>query len=185
LGAGGVSFHVGVHLFDIARYVLGDIESATGFCFNLPRERIDKKTGALTQVETDDFANCWFRFKNGARGQWCVSRVTPPFAEYGYVEVIGTEGALKASLSRGRIDILKSSHPAEPAWTNLALPPSATDNTQHALRRLMHSFVDSCLRGQIDLSRDASFDDGLVAQQGLSALLIANGGSWVQLEHAP
>ena len=66
-------------------------------------------------VETDDFANCWFQFANGVRGQWCVSRVTPPFAEYGYVEVIGTEGALKAALSRGRIDVLKSSRPADPA----------------------------------------------------------------------
>ena len=32
-------------------------------------------------------------------GQWFISRVTPPFADNGYVEVIGPEGALKASLS--------------------------------------------------------------------------------------
>ena len=101
LAAGGVICHVGVHLFDIAHYVLGKIESATGFCFNLPRQRADKRTGEMTSVETDDFANCWFRFASGMRGQWCVSRVTPPFAEYGYVEVIGTEGALKAVAEQG------------------------------------------------------------------------------------
>ena len=132
------------------------------------------KTGEPTMVETDDFANCWFRFANGVRGQWCVSRVTPPFAEYGYVEVIGTEGALKAALSRGRIDVLKSSRPAEPAWQELPLPPEAKDDTQHALTGLMHGFVEACRRGRIDADLDASFHDGLAAQQGMAAVVAAN-----------
>jgi len=183
LAAGGVICHVGVHLFDIARYVMGEIESATGFCFNLPRQRVDRQTGTLTSVETDDFANCWFRFASGMRGQWCVSRVTPPFGEYVYVEVIGTKGALKAALSRGRIDVLKSSRPADPAWSDVPLPHPAADNTQHALRPLMHGFVDACLRGHINPNLDASFHDGLAAQQGLAALLAANANSsWVRLD---
>jgi predicted dehydrogenase len=183
LAAGGVLFNIGSHLFDIARYVLGPIEFATGFFFNVPRERIDVKTGAQTTVETDDFANCWFRLASGVRGQWCVSRVTPPFAEIGYVEVIGTDGALKASLSRGRIDLLKSSRPVEPAWKELPLPPAAKDDTQHALTGLMHSFVEACLRGRIDSDLDASFADGLAAQQGIAAVVAANTQSaWVRLD---
>ena len=174
LAAGGVLFNIGSHLFDIARYVLGPIESATGFFFNVPRQRLDRKTGEPTMVETDDFANCWFQFANGVRGQWCVSRVTPPFAEYGYVEVIGTEGALKAALSRGRIDVLKSSRPADPAWQELPLPPEAKDDTQHALTGLMHGFVEACRRGRIDADLDASFHDGLAAQQGMAAVVAAN-----------
>jgi predicted dehydrogenase len=185
LAAGGVTCHIGVHLFDIAHYVIGSIESATGFSFNLPRQRADKRTGEMTSVETDDFASCWFRFANGMRGQWCVSRVTPPFADYGYVEVIGTEGALKAALSRGRIDVLKASRPAESAWREVPLPPGATDNSQHALRFLMHGFVNACLRGHIDPDVDASFHDGLRAQQGLAALWAANANPrWVRLDEA-
>ena len=183
LAAGGVICHVGVHLFDIARYLLGKIESATGFCFNLPRQRPYKRTGEMTIVETDDFANCWLQFASGVRGQWCVSRVTPPFAEYGYVEVIGTEGALKASLSRGRIDVLKASRPAEPAWHEMVLPRDGSSNTQHALNRLMCGFVDACLRGHINPDIDASFHDGLAAQQGLAALLAANENpGWMMLD---
>jgi predicted dehydrogenase len=182
MAAGGVMCHIGVHLFDIAHYVIGRIESATGFCFNLPRHRADRRTGEMTSVDTDDFCNCWFRFANGMRGQWCVSRVTPPFAEYGYVEVIGTEGALKAALSRGRIDVLRASRPAEPAWKEVPLPREATDNTQHALTRLMHGFVDACLRGHINSDLDASFHDGLAAQQGLAALVAANANAnWALL----
>jgi predicted dehydrogenase len=183
--AGGVIFHIGVHLFDIARYLLGTIESATGFCFNLPRQRADKRTREMTSVETDDFGNCWFQFASGVRGQWCVSRVTPPFAEYGYVEVIGTEGALKAALSRGRIDVLKTSRPTEPAWKEVDFPREGPSNTQHALDRLMHGFVNACLRGYINPDLDASFHDGLAAQQGVAAILATNGSAgWVRLEEA-
>jgi len=108
--------------------------------------------------------------------------VTPSFAEYGYVEVIGTEGALKASLSRGRIDVLKASRPAEPAWREVVLPRDASSRTQHALNRLMHGFVDACLRGHINPDIDASFHDGLAAQQGLAALLATNENpGWMRL----
>ena len=148
----------------------------------MPRERLEQKTGAPTTVETDDFANCWFQFASGVRGQWCVSRVTPPFAEYGYVEVIGTEGGLKASLSRGRIDVLKRSSPAEPAWQTVPLPAEAMDDTQHALTGLMHGFVNACRRGRIDPNLDASFHDGLAAQQGMAAVVAANEApGWIPL----
>ena len=182
LAPGGVVFNVGSHLFDIARYVLGPIESATGFFFNLQRQRLDRTTGEPVTIETDDFGNCWMEFASGARGQWCVSRVTPPFGEYGYVEVIGTEGALKAALSRGRIDILKRSRPDEAPWKALPLPDGAHDDKQHALRLLMHGFVDACLHGSAVSDVPATFHDGLAAQQGLSAVVTANADRrWVRL----
>jgi predicted dehydrogenase len=183
LAPGGMLFHIGPHLFDIARFVLGPIEAATGFLFSVPRRRPDRKTGEAVDVETDDFVNCWMRFADGAMGQWCVSRVTPPFAEYGYVEVVGTHGALKASLSRGRIDILKSSQLQDAPWKDVPLPAGATDNTQHALRMLMHGFVDACLHGAPMSDVPATFHDGLAAQQGLSAVLAANADlRWVRLD---
>jgi predicted dehydrogenase len=183
LAPGGMLFHIGSHLFDIARFVLGPIEAATGFLFNVPRRRRDRKTGQEVEIETDDFANCWMKFANGAMGQWCVSRVTPPFAEYGYVEVVGTEGALKASLSRGRIDILKRSQPEDPSWKEVTLPAGATDDTQHALRMLMHGFVDACLHGAPESDIPATFHDGLAAQQGLTAVLAANADlRWIRLD---
>jgi predicted dehydrogenase len=182
LAGGGLVYDMGSHLFDIARHVLGPIESATGFFLHLPRERLEKETGRRTGVETDDLGSSWFRFASGVSGQWFVSRVTPPFAEIGYVEVIGTEGALKAALSRGKVDLLKRSRPDEPAWGELPLPPEAKDGTPHALPRMMRSFVDACLRGRIDPQTDASFHDGLAAQQGIAAVVAANSSpGWYRL----
>ena len=85
------------------------------------------------------------------RGQRFISRATPTLTDNGYVEVIGPEGALKASLSRGTVDVLKASSPAGPARKlSPPLPQEAHDGKPHCLTLMMRSFVDACLRGSLD-----------------------------------
>jgi len=165
---------VGSHLFDIVRFVLGPIESVTGFVHSIPRRRKEKRSGRTTTVETDDLTAAWFTQQDGIRGQWFASRVTPPFAEYGYLEVIGLEGALKASLSRGKIDILKISRPIQPEWQELPLPAAAKDGEAHCLGLMMRSFIEACLRKSLDGEIDASFHDGVAAQRCIAEVLQSN-----------
>jgi predicted dehydrogenase len=139
----------------------------------------------LTPVQTDDIAAAWFRHESGVRGQWFISRATPRYTENGHLEVIGPEGALKASLSRGKMDMLKVSRPNRPDWEELPLPEEAGDGKPHSLGIMMRSFVDACLRGKRDETVDASFVDGLAAQQGLSAVVEANKQlTWIPLNRA-
>jgi predicted dehydrogenase len=182
----GVLFHLGSHLFDIVRFVLGPLDRVTGFVHTLPRMRTHALTGEPSMVETDDLAAAWFRSKGGVRGQWFIGRVTPPFAERGYLEVIGPEGALKAGLSRGAVDILKISLPSRPEWEDLPLPNEARDGKPHSLRLMMHSFVDACIRGELDSEIDASFEDGLAVQEAMEAVIEADRGlKWVMLQTNP
>jgi len=186
IAGGGLLFDLGSHLFDVARFVLGPIETAIGYAHHIPRERPDVDTGHPTAVETDDLANVWFRHAGGPRGQLFVSRITPSFTQNGYLEVIGTEGALKASLSRGKFDFLKISRPTSPEWADVALPAAAADGQPHALEIMMRSFVDACLRGRLDPEVDASFRDGLAAQEALAAVLESQKrGCWVPLDQIP
>jgi predicted dehydrogenase len=179
---GGVLFHLGSHLFDIARFVLGPMEAVTGFVHKLPRLRPHVITGELSMIETDDIAAAWFRSGNRVRGQWFIGRVTPPFAERGYLEVIGPEGALKAGLSRGSVDVLKISRPRQPEWEDVPLPDEARDGKPHSLKLMMHSFVDACLRGELNSEIDASFADGLAAQEAMAAVIEADRSmKWVTL----
>jgi predicted dehydrogenase len=173
LAGGGLLFDVGSHLFDILRFVLGPIESVTGFVQRIPRSRRERQSGQITTVETDDLAAAWFTQGDGIRGQWFVSRITPPFGEYGYLEVIGLEGALKASLSRGKIDVLKISRPLQPDWELLPLPVEARDGKPHCLGLMMRNFVEASLRGSLDAKIDASFHDGLAAQRCIEDVLQA------------
>ena len=167
----GMLFDLGSHLFDITHHVLGPIDSVIGYTHVVPREAPDKITGELSTVETDDMVNAWIRHANGMRGQFFISRVTPPFAQLGYLEIVGDQGALKAALSRGGVDFIRASTPGMPEWMDLPLPKEASDGTPHALGIMMRSFVDACLRGSLDAGLDASFEDGLAAQLAMSALL--------------
>ena len=185
LAGGGVLFDVGSHLFDIVRYILGPIDMVSGFLHRVPRQRMERESGKLANVETDDLAVVSFCHDNGVHGQWFFSRVSPKFAENGYVEVIGPQGALKASLSRGTVDVLKVSVPADPEWKELRLAEEAYDGQSHCLGRMMRSFVDACLRGKLDADEDASFDDGLAAQRGLAAVIQSQQSyRWVALREA-
>ena len=169
LAGGGMLFDMGSHLFDLAYHVLGPIDAATGILINLPREREDRTTGERTTVETDDIAAAQFQHASGPHGEWFLSRVTPPHTENGYLEVIGDEGALQCTLSRGNVERLRVSRPTAPQWEDVPLPEEAQSGTPHALGIMMRSFVDAILRGSLD-ERDAPFGDGLAAQEGLSAV---------------
>jgi predicted dehydrogenase len=180
---GGLLYDVGSHLFDAARYVLGPIEGASGFLHHVPRQRPDGRSGEPVNVETDDLATAWFRHASGVRGHWWVSRISPSYARNGTLEVIGTEGALRATLSRGIRDSLERSTPYEPDWQPVPLPPEARDGEPHALGAMMRSFVDACLRGKLDGDIDASFADGLAVQRGLAAVMASDAElRWVRLD---
>ena len=182
LAGGGQLFDMGSHLFDAARFLLGPVETATGWLHYFQRDAEDTRTGAQTAVETDDIAAAWFLHERGVRGEWFMSRATPPHTENGYVEVIGPEGALQCPLSRGNVERLRASRPAAPEWQDLPLPAESQDGTPHALGIMMRSFVDACFRGRPDGDVDATFVDGLAAQQGLAAVEQGNDGPrWVRL----
>ena len=173
LTGGGLLFDLGSHLFDIVHFLLGPISSVTGFVHRMRRRCTETESGKIIDAETDDLAAAWFTQPDGVRGQWFASRITPPFAEYGYLEVIGTEGALKAGLSRGTVDILKISRPSKPDWQELPLSGGAKDGEPHSLGIMMRSFVEACLRGSLDGNIDASFHDGLAAQGCIEEVLKA------------
>lgn len=178
ISSAGMLFDVGSHLFDITRYVLGPIDSVIGYTHSLPEREDDR-----TRFECDDLVNAWSRHANGVRGQFFVSRITPPFAPLGYLEIVGDQGALKASLSRGGVDFLKASSPAAPEWKDLPLPPDAFDGKPHALGLMMRGFVDACMRGSLDPEVDASFEDGLAAQLAMAALLESQESNrWIHLD---
>ena len=182
VSGGGELYNHGSHLFDIARFVLGPIENVTGFLHRIPRKQPDASTGLMADVETDDIAAAWFRYQSGAHGQWFASRATPRSGENGWLEVIGPDGALRAPLSRGRVDCLQIHRPHQPSWEPLPLPAAAGDGLPHCLTTMMNSFVDACIKGCSNLEVDATFVDGVAAQQGIDAVLQANREyTWVPL----
>ncbi|MCW5798065.1 MAG: Putative Oxidoreductase [Nitrospira sp.] len=179
----GILYDVGSHLFDLIGFIIGPIEAVAGSTLLIPRERIDHRTGELAQVETDDIASAWFVCRDGIQGHLFASRATPNSGDKAYIEVVGREGALRASLSRGSVDILRVSRATHPAWELVPLPAEASDGTSHCLGTMMRSFVDACLRKKLNTDVDASFYDGLAVQRTMDAVQeSACRPHWISLE---
>jgi predicted dehydrogenase len=182
LSGGGELVDHGSHLFDIARFLFGRIEHVTGFLHRIHRKQPDVTNGLIADVETDDIAAAWFQHECGIRGQWFASRATPRSEENGWLEVIGPEGALRASLGRGTVDQLQISRPKQISWEPLPLPAASGEGLPHCLTASMNRFVDACIKGYSDLEVDATFIDGVAAQQSLEAVMVANDRlAWVPL----
>jgi predicted dehydrogenase len=175
----GVLWDSGSHLFDLARWMLGSVSAVNATVQLLPREGADAVTGERVAVETDDHAMAWLRVSNGARGHWHASRITPT-REDAFVQVIGREGALEATISRGRSDRLRAVATGSREWRELPLPEEASRGGSHALMRMMASFAAACHRGALD-EGDASFTDGLAVQRLLGASAAALAAGWVEL----
>lgn len=169
VAGGGVLHDTGSHLFDVARFILGPITAI----------RADLQSAGRPGVEADDVATVGFRCASGAHGQWFASRLTPA-RRPNFIQVIGSEGALEALISRGGFDALSRSTGS--GWEDVGLPDEAGDGRPHALDRMMRSFVDACLQGRL-CDGAASFDDGLAVQRLIAAAEEAAGtGGWVQLD---
>jgi predicted dehydrogenase len=109
-GGSGVLGDLASHGVDLARYLLGDIESLVADTAIFVTER-PKPTGAGShfaiaeggeagEVENEDYLNCLLRFASGARGSLESSRVSVgDQCNYGF-EIHGTKGALNWDFRR-------------------------------------------------------------------------------------
>ena len=176
---GGVLWDSGSHMFDLARFLVGPVAAVRAAVQLLPREAIEAASNERHAVETDDHAMAWLRFSSGARGHWQVSRITPT-RENAFVQVIGREGALDATISRGRSDCLRAIATGSREWRELPLPEEASRGGSHALMRMMASFVAACRRGAL-AEDDASFEDGYAVQRLLAASRESTGERWTEL----
>ncbi|HXT51772.1 MAG TPA: Gfo/Idh/MocA family oxidoreductase [Thermoanaerobaculia bacterium] len=176
---GGVLWDVGSHMLDLARHVMGPIAAVRAATQLLPREAVESSSGERHAVETDDHAMAWLRFSSGVRGHWHVSRITPT-RENAFVQVIGREGALEATISRGRSDRLRAVATGSNEWRELPLPEEASRGGSHALMRMMASFVEACRHGALG-DGDASFEDGVAVQRLLAASRESADERWIEL----
>ncbi|MEU9345470.1 Gfo/Idh/MocA family oxidoreductase [Streptomyces sp. NPDC048278] len=128
-GGGGVLGDLASHGVDLARFLLGDIESlaADTAVFIPERARPAGATaghtlatgGELGPVENEDYVNCLLRFASGARGVLEASRVSVGEQNnYGF-EVHGTRGAVFWDYRRmGELGVsLGSSYQDQPVST--------------------------------------------------------------------
>ncbi|HNS40844.1 MAG TPA: Gfo/Idh/MocA family oxidoreductase, partial [Promineifilum sp.] len=121
----GVHGDLGSHSVDLARYLVGDIQTVTGFTSTFIKERPLPGKDAATfsagsgestemgEVTVDDASFFLAEFANGALGSFEVSRFAPGRKNYNYFEIYGSEGSIAFNLERmNELQIFSRNDPA-------------------------------------------------------------------------
>lgn len=184
-GAGALA-DVGSHVIDLARFIVGEIESVEGALLQTfvaerpipvgPVVGHDKAatTGRMAAVENDDVATFTVRFRSGAVGDFHFSRIAPGFRNSPAFEILGSRGSIVADLERpGEIHYFDGRHdddangfrrvvtgPLHPYFAQVVAMPVAGTGHGYTETYVAQAadFVAAVARGQPDFT--PSFEDG-------------------------
>ena len=95
----GVLGDLGVHLIDMARFLVGDIDSVCGNKSIVVKERKRLDSEEIAPVETDDTCSFLAHFTNGATGVFHISRAAIGHLNTIKYEIYGTKGVISFDLN--------------------------------------------------------------------------------------
>ena len=170
---------IGSHSLDLARHLVGEIESVTGLLETFVHERPLEDGSGMAPVDVDDAALALVRFENGAIGSIEGTRFAPGRKNFNRFEINGSRGSLAFDLERmnelelyleegpesGFRTILATdeSHPYVSAWW----PPGHIVGYEHTFTHTVRDFVVGVHEGR---SPEPNFACGVRNHRVLDAI---------------
>lgn len=171
----GVLGDLGVHLIDLAEFLMGDITSVCAKKDIVVKKRPLPDGSGEGEVETDDYCMFLSEFKSGAVGVFNITRCAYGNGNTIAFEIFGTKGTLsvnlntpdKITLCAGEVDIeCKGAH-------TLTVPEKYAVGQEQ-------SFIDTCLGREVKYL--PTVEDGIKSQKRLDALLLSSEEKrWVEV----
>jgi len=191
----GPHYDLNSHSVDLARYLIGDIDSVSAMMKTFVTERPLPGAGAGTfksgsagekkgQVTVDDAAFMVVEFANGALGAFESSRFASGRKNYNYFEIYGSKGSLIFNLERMNelqylnledpvdeqgfrtILVTNPTHPYMAAWW----PPGHIIGYEHEFTHAVVDFLTALEKGT---KITPNLYDGLKDMQVLEAAIIS------------
>lgn len=173
----GVLGDVGSHTIDLARWLVGDIDSVMGQLKTFVDERPVEGTDETRPVTTDDEYSALVNFESGAMGIMEGSRVATGHKGGNTIEVYGTDGGFRFDMERlnelevmtedndgwERILVTDDDHPYMDAWW----PTGHSIGWEHVFVHENYEFL--CAIAE-DGEYRPSFGDGLATQKIVNAV---------------
>ena len=193
---GGALVDMGVHVIDLARYLLGDFDSVQAmtetYIMDRPLEKGSKQTG---KVSVDDAAWMNVRMSSGAMGSIEVSRFATGTLDDLNLTVYGERGALRFRLMDANFlywfdSSVRTPEPGLLGWQRLetgqAYPGARLPNPRSIIgwtrfhAENLHRFIRSVREGSSFAPNEV---DGYEAQAVLEAAYeSAESGTWVKVK---
>lgn len=181
-GLGGASGEMNAHIIDLARFLVGEIESVCTDAAIFVKERPVVNQNTMAEVTTDDAANTIARFRNGAMATFLGTRFAAGRKNYMRIEIFGSEGSLVFNLERlneleyysvndnkteqgyRTILVTEPLHPYMKSWW----PPGHIIGWEHTFA---HEVSDMILAIANNQPIEPDFQDGLKCQLILDAIV--------------
>jgi predicted dehydrogenase len=180
---------LGAHSFDLARYLVGDVDAVSGFTQTFVDERVPESGGDARPVTVDDAFAAHAEFECGAMGTFEASRYATGRKNGHTFELDGTKGAVRFDVQR--LNELEVKRPDGRGFETVLVTDEDDpygDNWWPAGHVLgwEHTFVHendeflSAVAGDGDFR--PAFADGLAVQKLLDAVdRSADDRAWVQV----
>jgi predicted dehydrogenase len=91
---------LGAHLIDLARWMVGEVESVSGQSQTFTASRVDRESGSGRAVDVDEASSALLQFSGGARGVLETAKTCARRPCDFVVEVNGTTGTLRFDYAR-------------------------------------------------------------------------------------
>ena len=183
-----------VHITDLARFLVGEIEEAVGDLPTFVHERPLPDGSGTGRVTVDDAAMFLARFRNGASGVFETTRMATGRKNFMHIEVNGTRGSIywnpedlnvlwfyslddpKEIRGFRRILATEPNHPYASAWW----PPGHILGYEHSFVHAVYELITAIAEGR---NPEPNFYDGVRAQAVLEAVSRSvETRAWVQAE---
>lgn len=207
MAGSGPHHDLGSHSIDLARFLVGEIETVSAMSTTFVKERPEPGAGAATfsagtgggtmvPVDVDDATFLLAQFEGGALGSIDVSRFAPGRKNHNTFEIYGENGSIVFDLERlnelqvfSRKDpsyaqgfktilVTEPEHPYVAAWW----PPGHLLGYEHTFHHAVADFVKAVVSGE---RIRPDFEDGLRETRVLDAALEAAAtGGRVAVDHS-
>lgn len=111
---GGPLLDIGVHIMDLIRFSLGEVDAVAAEMKTVIRQRPDEKTGQPVNVDVEDCAQVRVRLVNGMEGIVEITRVASVLEQSSTFSVYGTAGSLHfTAAAPGRLRVYRQADARE------------------------------------------------------------------------
>ncbi len=194
LSGSGAHGDMNAHIVDLARYLVSDFEAVVGDQRVFIKERPIKGSDEMGTVNADDATTFMARFKNGAIGNFCATRMATGRKNHMCIEIFGSNGSLRFNLERinelefyslgdasslqgyRTILVTEAEHPYIKKWW----PPGHVIGWEHTF---IHEIAHLVTAVKERKEANPTFYDGLKCQIVLDAVTTsAESGKWISIE---
>lgn len=173
LSGSGALGDLGSHLFDLERFLVGDIERVMADADTIVRERPLPSGEGAGEVDVDDYCHVLARLEGGVSSSMTISRFAYGRGNYQRIEIYGSKGALVYDLEEEDALHVRFEEENDGSFRRVDIPDDCRANQMQSFFNLLNGKGDGL---------DAVIADGFVNQATLDAAIESfEQGRWVDI----